>query len=521
MLHTIGMGRNYLLACAVLLVATLAAPAASAAGKGGRVGVVVLRGAGEGVVRAKITNALKANGYQVVGGQQLESTASGLGASLDTDAGFKAVARELNISAFVAGELSRKKADLVVRNGADGAVLGDASFAGANPKKIAAQVGADFWRQLGPAIRLGKAPSGAKTKAAIAEEAPPPEEEEAAAPPPPPPEPKKKSKKAARAEEESTTEPAPARAEEAGEAESKPSRKSAEAAPAEEEEESSASSAAVGPALTLGVGGQALFRRLDWNQDRARLPPYALSPGPQASLWLEAYPAAMFSKGFAGNVGVFGDFNLGFGVTSTTTDGAKLTTKFQDFLAGVKVRLPVNAFTPYASVAYGAQSFRLESSTGTSSIVPSFAYKLLRVGLGTRVAIGSIASLDVGAAFLLVTDPGAKAGEIKSQAFFPNTTANGLDLGLSVSYRLMKWVGVRAGVNFRQYGLDFKVTPQSALIVGGATDRYITAGAGVEIMLDGMGGGAAASGDDDDEKEAEPPPPPKKKKKKAAEESEE
>ena len=522
MRKAIGSGRKLGLFGAALLAVGLTAPVASAAGKGGRVGVVVLRGAGEGVVRAKITNALKANGYQVVGGQQLESTASGLGASLDTDAGFKAVARELNISAFVAGELSRKKADLVVRNGADGAVLGDASFAGANPKKIAAQVGADFWRQLGPAIRLGKAPSGAKTKAAIAEEAPPPEEEEAAAPPPPPPpEPKKKSKKAARAEEESTTEPAPARAEEEGAAESKPSRKS-EAAPAEEEEESSPSSAAVGPALTLGVGGQALFRRLDWNQDRDRLPPYALSPGPQASLWLEAYPAAMFSKGFAGNVGVFGDFNLGFGVTSTTTDGAKLTTKFQDFLAGLKVRLPVNAFTPYASVAYGAQSFRLETSTGTASIVPSFAYKLLRLGLGTRVAIGSIASLDLGAAFLLVTDPGAKAGEIKSPAFFPNTTANGVDLGLSVSYRLLKWVGVRAGVNFRQYGLDFKVTPQSALIVGGATDRYITAGAGVEIVLDGMGGGgAAASGDDDDEKEAEPPPPPKKKKKKAAEESEE
>jgi hypothetical protein len=201
MANAIRMRRKYLLACAALLAAGLAAPVAGAAGKGGRVGVAVLRGAGEGVVREKISGALKANGFQVVGGQQLESTASSLGVSLDGDAGFRAVAKELNISAFVAGELSRKKADLVVRNGADGAVLGDASFAGANPKKIGAQVGSDFWRQLGPAVRQGKPPSGSKGKAAIAEGPPAAAEEEAAAPPP---EPKKKGKKTARAAEEST-----------------------------------------------------------------------------------------------------------------------------------------------------------------------------------------------------------------------------------------------------------------------------------------------------------------------------
>ena len=118
---------------------------AFAAGKA-RVGVLSLRGAGEGVVRAKISAALKANGFLVVGSEQLESSASGLGVSLDSDKGVVAVARELNISAFVSGELSKKKASLTVRNGADGAVLGDDSFAGPNPKKIAAAVGSTFWR---------------------------------------------------------------------------------------------------------------------------------------------------------------------------------------------------------------------------------------------------------------------------------------------------------------------------------------------------------------------------------------
>ncbi len=114
---------------------TCRSPSARRAAGKARVGVLSLRGAGEGVVRAKISAALKANGFLVVGTEQLESSASGLGVSLDSDKGLRAVAKELNVSAFVGGELSKKKASLTVRNGADGSVLGDDSFAGANPEE--------------------------------------------------------------------------------------------------------------------------------------------------------------------------------------------------------------------------------------------------------------------------------------------------------------------------------------------------------------------------------------------------
>jgi len=468
-------GWRHLAVAAVLCMIALDAPVARAAGKGGRVGVVVMRGAGEGPVRAKVTTAIKANGFQVVGAQQLDSTASSLGVSLDSDAGFKAVAKELNISAFVTGEISRKKADLTVRNGADGAALGDASFAGANPKKIAAQVGADFWRQLGPAVRQGKPPSGSKTKAAIAEEAPPAEAEEGGSEPPPPPEPKKKAKRVEKRAEESA-EAEPAKGE--GEAESKPAKGEAAGKEKEEEEETPSSSfgGAAGPALALGVGGRALFRRLNWHQTPMNnLPPYALSPGPEGTVWLETYPGAFVTKGFAANIGVFANFDQGFGVTSTTTDGAKLTTKFQEFTGGVKVRLPLNnMLAPYASVAYGSQVFKLESSNGATSVVPSVAYRFIRLGLGTRVAFTPAASADIGAAFLLVTDLGKLNGYIAAANYFPHATANALDVGASFSYRIIKLVGARVGVDFLQYGLDFKVRPGETPVAGGATDRFIT-----------------------------------------------
>jgi len=466
---------------------------ASAAGKA-HIGVLSLRGAGEGVVRAKISAALKANGFQVVGSEQLESSASSLGVSLDSDKGLLAVARELNVSAFVGGELSKKKATLTVRNGADGSVLGDDSFPGANPKKIAAAVGSTFWRQLGPAVRQGKPPSGAKTKAVIAEEAPPPEEaaDEAPerAPPPAEEKPRKKSRRVAEAEPEA-----------APEAASEPDVSRSRAKPPEPEESGPEGTL---PALTLGLGGMTMNRSLSWHQDVNNvLAPYSLPAGPEAAVWLEAYPAAFSSAGFVSRIGVFGEFNQGFGVNSSANGGStKLTTSFQDFLAGAKLRWPVNVFTPYLSAAYGAQSFKLTTQSGTPPMIPSVAYKFIRIGIGSRADITSRLSADLGFAFMLLTDAGKNAGEIKSAAYFPGTTGNAIDAGVSLAYRFTKIIGARIGFDFRQYGLSANPTSSATLIAGGATDRYLFGGAGVELVLDGVSGAVA-----DDEKEPAGSPP--------------
>jgi hypothetical protein len=466
---------------------------ASAAGKA-HVGVLSLRGAGEGVVRAKISAALKANGFQVVGTEQLESSASSLGVSLDSEKGLVAVAKELNVSAFVSGELGKKKAALTVRNGADGSVLGDDSFAGANPKKIAAAVGSTFWRQLGPAVRQGKPPSGAKTKAVIAEVAAPAEEaaDDAAESTPPPAEerPRKKSRRVAAAE------PEPAAA---SEREADVARAPAKSA---EPEESGPEGAL--PALTLGIGASGMNRSLSWHQDNSNvLAPYSLPAGPQAAVWLEAYPAAFSSSGFASRIGVFGEFNQGFGVNSTANGGTtKLTTAFQDFLLGAKLRWPVNIFAPYLSAAYGAQSFKLTTQAGTPPMIPSVAYKFLRIGIGSRADISPQLSADLGFAFMPLTDAGKNAGEIKSSGYFPGTTGYAVDIGASIAYRFTKIIGARLGVDFRQYGLSANPAMGAPLIAGGATDRYIFFGGGVELVLDGVSGAVA-----DDEKEPAGSPP--------------
>ena len=197
-------------------------------------------------------------------------------------------------------------------------------------------------------------------------------------------------------------------------------------------------------------------RSLSWHQDTiTSLAPYSLAAGPEAAVWLEAYPAAFSTAGFASRIGIFGGFNQGFGVNSSADNGAtKLTTSFQDFHAGAKLRWPVSIFAPYASVAYGAQSFKLTTQSGTPPMIPSVAYKFIRLGIGSRADFSPQVSADLGLAFMLLTDAGKNAGEIKSAAYFPGTTGNAIDVGASVAYRFTKIIGARAGIDFRQYGLS-------------------------------------------------------------------
>jgi hypothetical protein len=264
---------------------------------------------------------------------------------------------------------------------------------------------------------------------------------------------------------------------------------SASAAPEESGSPSSLS------ALEFGVGAKALFRNFNWTADgrAAMLGPYSLTPGPETGLWLELYPAALGTSGFAANVGIIGSFDYGFGVATTLANHADVATTFRDFLGGLKVRVPLGTFIPSASVAYGQQVFAVAQQQNMMDL-PQLAYSFVRPALGTRVLFSPEAALDVTAGYLAVLDPGSGANQVKSSRFFPKATAYGIDVSVSVAYRLTGAIRARGGADWRQYGLN--LNPDSTTrSVAGAVDRYITAWAGVEVVLDGPGG--AAGGDDE------------------------
>src|SRR5580692_9023701 len=152
-----GVARVSLLAFLLLLSS---AAAEAAAGK--RVGVPKFEGAQEAVVRKEVMQSLKSHGYEVVGSRGMADAMSSTGAGLDTDDGLKTLAKELSLSAIVTGEVGPKRAKIVVHDGGEGSILGDGSFSGANPRKLATEVGLTFWKKLGPDVGRGHVPSGAK-----------------------------------------------------------------------------------------------------------------------------------------------------------------------------------------------------------------------------------------------------------------------------------------------------------------------------------------------------------------------
>jgi hypothetical protein len=190
----------------------------------------------------------------------------------------------------------------------------------------------------------------------------------------------------------------------------------------------------------------------------------------------------------------------------------KLTTKYQDFLAGVKVRIPVGMIVPYVAGAYGMQKFQLEPVDNTR---PNFNYAFIRAGAGARVQFTPSVDMDLGAGYLIVTSLGSQAGEV--QALYPNAKANGVDVNLSLGFRITSLIGIRVGADFRQYGLTLHwATGQPGIMAGGATDRYISAWGGLEIVLDGLG---SSGGGEEGEAAAPKKPAPKKKAAPAEDES--
>ena len=177
------------------------------------------------------------------------------------------------------------------------------------------------------------------------------------------------------------------------------------------------------------------------------LAPYKLAPGPEVGAWFEVYPAAFATDGFAANIGLFGSFDYGIGAQSKLPSGTILTTKYQDFTVGGKVRIPLGMIIPYVAGSYSMQKFHLEPVDNTR---PNFNYGYVNVGAGARVQFTPAMDADVGGGYLIVTNMGSQAGEV--QALYPNAKASGIALNLSLGYRVTSLIGIRIGADFRQIG---------------------------------------------------------------------
>ena len=146
-----------LLPCALLLSS---APAQAAGGK--RIGVPKFEGAQEA--------AGPQGGDEVAEGARLRAGRLARHGRrrqqhrrrLDSRRRSQKLAKELSLSAIVTGEVGTEARQAGRPRRRRGSILGDGSFSGANPRKLATEVGLTFWKKLGPDVGRGHVPAGAK-----------------------------------------------------------------------------------------------------------------------------------------------------------------------------------------------------------------------------------------------------------------------------------------------------------------------------------------------------------------------
>jgi hypothetical protein len=512
-----------------VLAALVLGGAGSAAAEKKRVGVPRFDGPQEGIVRKAVMQVLKGNGFDVVGAREIDAAAKATGAQLDSNDGFKTVAKELSISSFVTGEVGKKKAKLTVRNGADGSVSGEGSFAGANPKKVGAEVRDGLSRRLGSAIERGRAPSGAKkpTAAPVAEAEEPDEGEDAAAGGAAASSAKPASKPASSANKSAPapSESAPEKTEAATGAEGVVEKK----APEDE------GATGAGPrALDIGAGFRGFTRSLSYNQDLYGLRAYKLALGPAVALNVVAFPAAFATSGFAANIGVELNIEQAFGVASNvpgTVDangaaappfpmGATFPTVIHDFEGGLRYRFVLSGGHEISlSAGGGEHAFSFRSSGGAPRAqldIPDTIYRYVRIGGDARIMLPSGVTLGLGGAYRHVLNQG---GQIAEPGFFPYLTVMGMDVNAKLGYQVTPSLEARIGLDLRRYGFAMNsdptdvTNPNPALrnrVAGGAVDQYLSFTLGAAYVF----GGTAAGADSEAAAEEAPPADTKKKKKK-------
>jgi hypothetical protein len=513
-----------------LLVGALFSTSAEAASK--RVGVPKFDGAQEALVRKKVMQIIKAHGFDLAKSREMEIGLANSGALLDNDEGFAKVAKELALSAIVTGEVGKKRAKISVHDGRDGSLLGEASFAGANPRKMMAEVGRDFWRKLGDAVARGKTPSGAKKPQKVVAEAPEDNEntpdaaggEGEAAPEPT----KSKSTKEAVAEESGGG------SGEGDEGAKKKKKKkklkmdgtAGDAGPQEEAPE------VVPPAFDIQAGVRAISRTLGYHQDASMpgLRTYSIFPAPAVFSQIVLYPIGFFTDGFAKDIGFEASAEQAFGVSSSLPamngmPAQKFGTTIHEFGGGLRYRIPWGpGHYFYASVTGGEHAFTFSStSTGDRHVldIPDTIYRYARPGIGLHFeAVPGVFSLTLSAGYRYIFN---KGGQFHDQ-FFTHATVNGVDAQLTLAYRFNSWFEVRAMGDIRRYfssmncfgGTDAggnainQCSPQ--FTAGGAIDQYIS---GTGMVAFTWGGSETKTAE-----EAEAPPPPPKRKRKASEEEE-
>jgi hypothetical protein len=205
---------------------------------------------------------------------------------------------------------------------------------------------------------------------------------------------------------------------------------------------------------------------------------YELTGAPMFDVRVAFHPGSYMTSGWGSWIGLDLRTQFAIGIKTVDTDGNKFKSSYNSYHAGVLAKIPAGRHFVRGHFGYAAQSFLVKSQSKTlTSPTPNVSYRMLRMGLGTDLAVTNSIAMGIDASWLQVLD----AGQIGD--WFPRAQVAGVEFGLAATYALSPRFFARAFGMYQRMFFDFNSKPTDKRIAGGATDNYLTAGLGLGVSL--------------------------------------
>lgn len=405
--------------------------------------------AGADARRSVVRELGRQRGIKIISNEEVDRAARRRSVRPDGPIGRREVGRDLEVAAWVEGSVRRRAGKLelsvVVRGGDGNEELASFTAKRKKAKQLDAAIHTGMWRKLGSAIESARAPESQY-------EATPPAAEEQPSEPPMP------------VAQSTDTEEPPLFASEPTD-EQRIDGDDAKDGPKRE-------LSAIQAALTMNT----LHRSLQFNDAFSQgIADYSLGAAPMADLSARIYPAAFLRQDWTAYIGLDLHAQLAFALKSEGADKQKYPTSYEGYGAGLVGRYPLKQHEVNAIVGYDIQRFRVDNAGGKPAAVPSVDYRMIRYGLGGKVALMERLKIGIEAAWLLINS----SGELASKAWFPQAKGNALEGTLYADVSLIGALNARARVSYQRAYFDFNSRVGDTRVAGGATDDYLSGGLGV------------------------------------------
>ena len=129
---------------------------------------------------------------------------------------------------------------------------------------------------------------------------------------------------------------------------------------------------------------------------------------------------------------------------------------------------------PAPSTCSPRVSYLVDNFVASGDLSPNVHYQVLRAGLGARAALSSRLSLRASLDYLDVLSAGAL-----TSTTFPRASANGLDVTAGVGYGIGRTFELQMSAAMRRYGFDMRSQAGDAFVAGGASDQYLSMAFGI------------------------------------------